>query len=248
MRIADNTISGNAGVAVTGVWLQESGTFVDDNDITGGCATTTATGVYSNDSFARIQNNRIRAGSCGGGGGGAAIFRGVHVITAAGVNEVDVHSNTIDGGGNPAACTSVGIDLDVDVAGAPVSGVGIFRNDVVLGGVCNTSYDVREANGAGDPRVFENVNLDPYASPTAIYYDADTGNVANAAGVNALGDMTVSNVLDLDTLFVGYPLDLHLGAGSPCDGTGTPTGAPATDMDGDVRDAANPDIGADERP
>jgi hypothetical protein len=31
-----------------------------------------------------------------------------------------------------------------------------------------------------------------------------------------------------------------------CDGAGTPNGAPATDMDGQARDAVTPDIGPDE--
>ncbi len=47
---------------------------------------------------------------------------------------------------------------------------------------------------------------------------------------------------DTDPLFVGSG-DYHLSAGSPCIDAGTPTGAPATDLDGSTRDAA-PDMGA----
>ena len=35
------------------------------------------------------------------------------VLTSAGANEIDVHSNDIDGGGTAVACTSGAVDLDV---------------------------------------------------------------------------------------------------------------------------------------
>ena len=59
--------------------------------------------------------------------------------------------------------------------------------------------------------------------------------------------MIVSGVISADPLFIAYPTDLHLSAGSPCIGAGTPTGRPALDMDGQPRDPSAPDIGADER-
>jgi len=70
--------------------------------------------------------------------------------------------------------------------------------------------------------------------------------VSNAFPRPGQTDMTVSGTFDLDALFVGYPVDLRVQAASPCNGAGTASGAPATDMDGDARDPATPDIGADE--
>lgn len=58
--------------------------------------------------------------------------------------------------------------------------------------------------------------------------------------------MTVNGTLSVDPLFANYPIDLHLQATSLCIAAGTPAGAPATDFDGDPRDPATPDIGADE--
>jgi hypothetical protein len=43
-----------------------------------------------------------------------------------------------------------------------------------------------------------------------------------------------------------FPGDLHIQPASPCNGAGTPNGAPALDMDGQPRDPMMPDIGADE--
>ena len=62
----------------------------------------------------------------------------------------------------------------------------------------------------------------------------------------ALTDATVSGNVSFDAGFVAYPTNLHLRAGSMCDGAGTPAGAPARDIDGDPRSATAPDLGADE--
>jgi hypothetical protein len=244
MRISNNTITGMQAVDVYGVWLQEGGTFVDNNTITGGCGGTSATGLYSDNSFARIQNNRIFSGTCTTNP--PATSRGMYVVTEAGTYEIDVHSNVIDGQGNAAACTSYGVELDVAGGAAPAAGVGIFRNNIIRAGECNTaSYGFYESDTAADPRIFENNDLDPYSSPTALYFD-DTGGLGTAGAVDALGDMTASGTISVDPSFVGYPGNLHLQGGSQCDGAGTPAGAPQYDMDGEARDPVAPDIGADE--
>jgi len=241
-RIEGNAISGEAGVDTYGIWLQESGTFVDNNTITGGCGLNSATGVYANDSFARIQNNRIRSGTCD-----ANVARGMWVFTQAGPNEVDVHSNVIDADGQDIACTGAAIELDVIPGAAPAAGVGIFRNNILRAGYClGARYDFYESDVAADPRFFESNDLDPFNAPTNLYYDADTGGVNTAAGVNGLLDMTVSGTISSNPTFVAYPVNAHLLGGSPCDGAGTPNGAPATDMDNQARDAVTPDIGPDE--
>ena len=65
-----------------------------------------------------------------------------------------------------------------------------------------------------------------------------------AAGARAVEP--VNGTLSVDPVFANYPLDLHLQSTSMCIGAGTPVGAPLTDYDGDARDPAAPDIGADE--
>ena len=147
-------------------------------------------------------------------------------------------------GGN--ACTSAGLVVVPSATAAPTAGVGLFRNNVVLAGVCATHYGVIEAGDAADPRVFESNDLDPTGAPTALYLDSPTNPLATAAAVDGLTDMTVSGTLSADPLFVTYPTDLHVMSGSPCDGAGTAAGAPPVDMDGDARDATTPDVGADE--
>ena len=249
LRIAGNTVTARGAVTGYGVWLESTGVMVDDNLIRGGCSAT-AFGVYSKDSYARLQNNRIfgyDSADCGAGVVQSVQSTGLAVEIASGLHEVDVNGNDIDGGGSSTACNSRGISI---LAGtpAPVSGMGIFRNNIIRAGRCTASHDGLEETAAStDPRIFENNDLDPYGTPTALYRDEGATALTTAGAVNALLDMTVAGVISADALYSSYPTDLHLQATSPCLGVGTPAGAPAFDMDGDPRDTAAPDIGADER-
>jgi hypothetical protein len=253
MRIANNTITGRGGINSFGVWLEQTPAFVSSNVIRGGCSAA-AIGVHSEDSWARLENNFIfgfNSADCAAGGAVPLMqSTALRVAISNSGNEVDVHSNTIDGTGsvNVAACTSVGIDISATASPPPAgSGVGIFRNNIVRAGQCGVArYGVRETVGAADPRVFENNNLDPFAVPTALYFDEAMTALTTDAEVNALIDMLVSGVISQDPLFVAYPADLHLSPGSPCDAAGTAAGAPLLDFEGDTRDVVTPDIGADE--
>jgi hypothetical protein len=248
MRIAKNVITGRSGATTVGIWLGNSGTFVDNNQITGGCGAT-AIGVRSANSFARLQNNRIVAQTCAGIGGTPPTLVtswGVLALTSSGPNEIDVHSNDIDGTG-AGACTGGAVELGVTAVSPAVSGVGIFRNNILRAGACTTGrFGFHEASAAADPRFFQNNDFDPTGAPTALYFNENTTGLGTAAAVNALADMTSSGSISADPLFTAYPGNLHLQAGSPCINAGTATGAPLLDMDGAARDVT-PDIGADER-
>ena len=246
-RIQKNFINGRAGTATYGLQLEASGPLVDNNSINGGCAVSVSVGVFSRDAWSRLQNNRITPGSCVVSPFTPTTY-GMQVIASAGTVELDVHSNDLDGGRNSSAsCTSAGLYLDVGAA-PPAAGVGMYRNNIIRAGECATRYNVREGHGSADPRIFLNNDLDPFPlnPPTALYLNENSTLLMTPAAVNGLGDMTVGGVISADALYVSYPTDLHLQAGSPCVNAGTPAGAPTKDMDGAPRDAA-PDIGADER-
>jgi hypothetical protein len=243
VKIAGNFISGRAGGDVRGLVLEGSGPLVDNNEIRGGCPTVSAAGVYAIDSSARLQNNRISAdGNCANVT--VQPLYGLRVSVSATGSELDVHSNVLDGAGKATSCSSYGLFLDVG-ATPPASGMGIYRNNIVRGGVCSTRYVVRENNPGADPRIFENNDLDPTGTPLALYVNEGASSLNTAAAVNTLTDMIVSGVISTDALFVNYPLDAHLTAGSPCIGAGTAAGAPATDLDGQPRTPPL-DIGPDE--
>jgi hypothetical protein len=217
---------------------------IENNQISGGCAMVSSTGVYAEDSFARLENNRIAGGGCniGTGGGGTSI--GLLVRAEAGANEVDVHSNVIDARGYGGGCTGAGIRLDVGTM-PPAGGKGIYRNNILLGGNCGTRHIIEEFADAADPRILENNDFDPSNAPP-LYLDSPGNTITTIAGVNGLTDCTVSANINLPANFVSYPVDLHILNSSACVGAGTPAGRPAVDMDGDPRDPVTPDIGADE--
>ncbi len=249
VRIVRNAlIDGRGGQLAIGVSLKATGTLVDGNTITGGCAPT-ATGIEARDAFARVQNNLIfgyRAASCPNGFLVAPVeTRGVRVVASAGPNEIDVHSNDIDAlGSAQAQCTSYGIKLESGAV-PPLGGSGIFRNNIVNAGICFTArYNVAEASGSSDPRIFQNNDLNPaVAAPSALYLDEGANGLQMASQVDGLVGTLAGKTLSVDPLFVQYPVNLHLSAGSMCFGKGTPIGAPVADFTGKLRPSP-PSIGA----
>jgi hypothetical protein len=86
---------------------------------------------------------------------------------------------------------------------------------------------------------------DVWVGNTTLDLDHDDIGVLATGGSATLTDM--GGNINADPLLVRPPLDLHLSAGSPCIDTGTCTGAPSTDFEGDPRPSgAGCDIGADE--
>jgi hypothetical protein len=247
VRVAGNTINGNLGGDVVGIALRATGALVDANQITGGCGARSAIGVTSDDAFARVQNNIIRAGTCANGAGNTPTNIGLRVRVAAGANELDVNSNTVDGAGANGSCTGVGVDDGVAQGTTPPAApAGIFRNNIIHAGACSTRADFAESDPAADPRVFENNDLDPAGAQTVLYRDENASTLSTIAAVNALAG--AANNISQDPQFVSYPDDLHLMSSSACVGAGTPTGAPDTDLAGNPRDPSAPTIGAYEGP
>ncbi len=249
-RIANNVISGRGGVESVGVWLAKSGPVVDNNRISGGCGASKSVGVRSDNSWARLQNNRIFGGSCSTTPN-AAGSTSVGIWASQGLmnNELDVHSNDVDGQGHEAStCTSIGIKLDSQFGGGIVRGSGIYRNNIIRPGVCSNAYGVKEDDARADPRIFEynDIDADTDTPGTALYRNENAFDLADIDAVNGLMDMKSVANISVEAGYVSYPDDLHLIAGSLCIGKGTPVGAPAADMDGHPRDPVTPDIGADE--
>jgi hypothetical protein len=242
-RVASNVVTGNAGNNVIGVWLVNDGTMVEQNAISGGCGTVTSVGILANDSFARVQNNLVSAGACALLATPQPAYLGMRVVLASGVNEMDIDSNTIDGGGATAGvCRSTAVEYGAgnDVA-MPVKGV--IRNNILRGGVClTTRIDFSESRANTDPRVFQNNDLDPTGAPT-LYLDENT-TAKTAATINTFPDTSASGNISVDPMFVSFPTNQRIGTGSALKGAGTSTAAPANDFEGNLRSATKPSIGA----
>jgi hypothetical protein len=237
-------ISGRAGQISFGVVLGKTGTLVDANVIRAGCAMSQGIGLLSSDSFARIQNNQIFGATVDGFCTPTApASTAVRAVLGAGANEIDLHSNDLFGEGFAGACTSRGIVFDTILGSPPLGPRGLVRNNIVLAGKCNTSYDVDEMSSQADPRVLQNNDLWQNAAVTALYRNENSTNLTSISSVNGLSDITASGNVSADPLYVGG----HLSAGSSCRNTGVATGAPNHDFEGDPRPQESLfDIGRDE--
>lgn len=243
-RVSSNTITGLAGGNVIGLAMAGSGALVDHNTITGGCGQSTTVGLLADDTHASIFDNVVRGADCPTGTVSPVVTGlGVRVLIAGTTREASVHSNTIVAGG-AGACR--GTAAAVDALALPVTAVrrGIFRNNILRGGGCAVAYDFREETVGVSPRLLENNDLDPGAT---LYFDNTPllpRAVATIGEVNGLPGASTN--ISADPLFVAFPIDLHLGAGSPCANAGTDADAPAVDFDGKPR-TSPADIGAYER-
>ena len=240
-RVSGNTLVGQGGGTVVGLSLRGTGALVDRNTITGGCGSKTTTAVLAEDAFSRIENNIVRGASCGLGSA-TPEADGVRVHVAAGANEVDVNSNTIDAGG-AGQCQSVAAGLGLGNTTGPKAPHGIFRDNILRAGGCALGrIGFIETEAGVRPRLFENNDLDPTGAPTSLYL-RPAASPATIGAINMLPG--AAGNITADPNFVGVA-DLHLQPGSPCVNAGTPAGAPKNDFDGKARDD-KPDIGAFER-
>jgi len=229
-----------------GIRLARTNVLVAANTISTGCGTSSSTGLVATGSRSRIINNFISGAS--GCAATPPLSRGLLFVNTGDPGEVDVHSNTITARGAAASCTSVGVDFDASSGSPPAGGKGMFRNNIIHGGDCNTRYGVRELAAAADPHVFQNNDIVPAGAASALYFNEATTALTTAAQVNALADMSVAQTIAVDPLFLAYPSNLRLQMGSPLRGAGTPTGAPPADFFGQARNPMTPSIGADESP
>jgi hypothetical protein len=244
-RVAGNVINGNNGGDAVGVLVSGGGPLVERNNITGGCGSRSTAGLLADNSAGRVENNQVRGAVCASNLTTPQAV-GVRVHVVAGGNEVEVHSNTVDAGGT-GTCSGAAAVLGTTATANTALRKGIFRNNILRVGACSTvRYGFWESSPPVEPRIFENNDLDPTGSPTALYLDANATALTTEAAVNALTGTVASGNISADPMFVAPPSDLRLGAGSRCADTGTATGAPARDYAGRMRDS-KPDIGAHER-
>lgn len=243
LRVERNQISGHTAVDAVGLALSHAFTFVDRNQITGGCGTSSTIAVDADDSAARLQSNRIYAGTCGNvGTTTSTLFIGLRARLTASGNQLDVHSNDLDGAGDQLSCVSVGVLLE-SASPTPAGNVGSFRNNIVRAGMCPSRFGFKEKDATADVRVLDHNDFDPSGAPTALFVDEGTTALNDAAGINGLTDAQPGGNLSGDASFVNYPIDLHLGPSSICIGAGSTVDVPIYDLDGRTRKSP-PAIGA----
>jgi hypothetical protein len=233
-----------------GIVLENTDTLVHRNVVQAGCADRAA-GIRAvgGDSArpARIENNVVSGRSpdsvCGAAADGVTASAAIVSFVAA----IDVHSNTLDGGGSTLpvnGCSSAA------VAGA----TGILRNNILGSGTCPFGGPTGDTPSPGNFN--RSVSTFNFPVPTSMPSGTQARLEHNffVPGATALYLVGVGQTItSIDVInstvgtgnFASGSCGLELGAASACVNTGTPTGAPAFDFDGDQRDS-RPDVGAQE--
>ncbi|MBK9162590.1 MAG: carboxypeptidase regulatory-like domain-containing protein [Acidobacteria bacterium] len=174
-----------------------------------------------------------------GATGSATVASNGHGISITGGSGWNVYYNSVNMGTNQASGTTSAmfVSAAVTAAGAVNARNNIFANTQTSGATRYSVYSLAPAS------IFGTINNNNYFSAENV------GFIGGSARVT-LGDWQTATTQDANSLAVN-PLfvsasDLHITAGSPMIGAAAPIAGITTDLDGQTRDAATPDIGADE--
>lgn len=159
-------------------------------------------------------------------------------------NTIHLNTNQTLTGGHRASCLLV--TSNVTAAGTINVRNNIFANSQTVGNA-NSRLCLSNLSSAGSG-VFGTINYNDYYSTSTNLTSAGT----NASITNTLAQVQTylgdeANGRNIQPVFVG-PNDLHLdpGANATLNNLGSPLAGITADIDGDVRHAATPDMGADE--
>jgi len=171
--------------------------------------------------------------------GSATVASNGHGISITGGSGWNVYYNSVNMGTNQASGTTSAmfVSAAVTAAGAVNARNNIFANTQTSGATRFSVYSLAPAS------IFGTINNNNYFS------SENVGFIGGSARVT-LGDWQTATTQDansvaVDPLFVSAS-DLHITASSPMIGAAAPIAGITTDIDGQTRDAATPDIGADE--
>ena len=192
-----------------------------------------ATSTASNVTFVNNMIDDIAAN------GSATVASNGHGISITGGSGWNVYYNSVNVGTNQASGTTSAmfVSAAVTAAGAVNARNNILANTQTSGATRFSVYSLAPAS------IFGTINNNNYFS------SQNVGFIGGSARVT-LGDWQSAttqdaNSLAVDPLFVSAS-DLHITASSPMIGAAAPIAGITTDIDGQTRDAATPDIGADE--
>ena len=237
MTVTQSTISGNTGINGGGMQNQGATATLTKCYITGNVSQNgVGGGIDNNSGTLTLSSCDINANTAFAGGG--LFTGGTATVTNCTLTANTASSNFysgpggINGGGGgiycyggPASVTNCSFTGNSATNGSGLydglNSAATLTNDILYGDVPSSGGELyAETSSSGS------------ATPTVLYCDIQ-GGYAGTANINA------------DPIFLSgsAPYDLHLQVGSPCDGAGTSSGAPAKDIVNVLRDSP-PSIGA----
>jgi hypothetical protein len=222
--VTNCTFSGNSAVRGGGMQNALSSATVTNCTFSGNTATTgngLGGGMYNLDSSLTVTNCTFSGNSAGAGGGG---MMNDEYSSSTVTNCTFSRNNAFYGGGM----------YNYNHSWPAVTNCTFSGNSAVLGGgMYNES--------SSSPTVTNNILWED--SPDEIY---NLGSSPIVTYSDIQGGFTGTGNIDADPKFVDAANeDYHLQQGSPCIDTGTPSGAPATDLEGNPRpQGAGYDMGA----
>jgi hypothetical protein len=201
-------------------------------------------GIQSQGSTTTIINNVVHGAS--GSRTCAVLLSNGETATGA----VILNGNTLDGAGNGNNDGNISAALALLIRGGNSATVGRVRNNILLGGLNEHRYGVFEEGVAGTTihlAALENNDFWNAGTPkTDFAYRLWDGDAVSELSFAQLANVpgTPSNNLGVDPLL---DATFHMAQTSPLVDKGTPTEAPARDLDGELRPKGPiVDIGADE--
>ncbi len=198
-------------------------------------------GAASLTSSVTVANNFISDVTSFGFAGVGAADNGYGIVVGSG-GGYNVYYNSVSLGTNQTAAGSITAGINV-LSGIAASAVDLRNNIVANTQMVGTRYAVYVASTAG-AGVFTNINYNDYFAQNVGFLTSPRVTLADWQAATTQD----ANSVAVDPLFVSQT-DLHLQSSpvlSPVESAGTPIAGITTDIDGETRPAATPDIGADE--
>ncbi len=247
MLISNTTVSSNSAANLGGgIYLNNSSPDFNKTTISSNTSVSNGGGVYANGSSPIFSKTSIDANTSNIAGGGVFVNGGGQIITLENSNVTGNTGNTMGGGlylntGAIAAITNSVVSRNTLLDTAGGRGGGIFANSAAVS-IKNSIFWNNQAsyNGSGHA-CYTN------GSASVSFTYSDVLNNRNTLAGNYSYSVDATNI-EADPLFVGgAPYNYHLRPISPAIDRGTANGAPADDIDGDVRPLGSGiEMGSDE--
>jgi parallel beta-helix repeat protein/predicted outer membrane repeat protein len=250
--ITNCTITGNTADSGAGIHCSNSSPAITNCIITGNTASTDGGGINCDGYCSPVITNCTITGNTADSGAGIYCY----ISSPPTITNCTISDNiaSTNGGGiycqhfSPPVITNCTISENMADSGGGIY-CSVFSSQTITN--CTIAGNTANSYGGGiwcsdSSSTIKNTILWGDTAPAGKEIYRDLYSTITITYSDVEGGWIGTGNVNSDPLFVGNS-DYHLKAGSPCIDTGTSTGAPTNDIDGDVRPkGAGYDIGSDE--